>query len=95
MNLVYIYHLIITIHLEIFRCNSVLGAQTSTDQFAVTGTAAPALYGLCESQYNPDFTAEELVQTAGLKLIAIQQLLTVYILVSKSPRKQYSLLVFI
>lgn len=32
----------------------------------MTGTAAPALYGLCESQYNPNLSAEELVQTAGV-----------------------------
>lgn len=35
----------------------------------MTGTAAPALYGLCESQYNPNLTAEELVQTAGVRSI--------------------------
>ena len=38
-----------------------LGAQTVTDSFAVAGTANSGLYALCESEYRPELSADELV----------------------------------
>ena len=41
-----------------------LGAQTSSDNFAVMGTASEGLFALCESLYLPNLETPELVQLA-------------------------------
>ena len=38
-----------------------LGAQTVTSDFCVTGTASDGLYAICESLYQPNLTAHQLV----------------------------------
>ncbi|KAG5178069.1 proteasome beta subunit [Tribonema minus] len=53
------------------RSHDVLGAAGGAeDGFAVMGTSAESLYGLCEAFYRPDMTPEELADTAEHCLVA-------------------------
>jgi len=40
-----------------------LGAKVSRDDFVVTGTAVPSLFGVCEASYKEELTPEELLDT--------------------------------
>ena len=47
---------------EPFLCSmDGLGAQTITQDFAVTGTASDGLYAICEAMYQPDLSPHQLV----------------------------------
>jgi 20S proteasome subunit beta 3 len=39
-----------------------IGCTTDSENFAVGGTASEFLYGLCESYYKPDLSADDLTE---------------------------------
>jgi len=47
-----------------------IGATVETDDFLMTGTCNPALYGLCETMWRPDMNPEELFETISQCLLA-------------------------
>jgi 20S proteasome subunit beta 3 len=47
-----------------------LGAQVYTDDFIVAGDCTPALYGLCESMYQPNLEPDDLFETLAQCLLS-------------------------
>lgn len=54
-----------------FICaTDLIGAQCFTDNFVVVGTASEALYGMCESLYQPDMEPDQLFEVVSQCLLA-------------------------